>query len=67
MIIKVKTLIFCENFMGTETFTKWHVNPMKINLSGKNLLILIYYIFIYLLFYLFIYKIYFFIYLFIFS
>ena len=22
MIIKVKTLVFCENFMSTETFTK---------------------------------------------
>ena len=23
MIIKVKTLVFCENFMNTETFTLW--------------------------------------------
>ena len=41
MIIKVKTLVFCENFMGTETFTQWHFYTRKINLSG-NLLIFIY-------------------------
>ena len=41
MITKVKTLVFCENFMGTETFTQWHVYARKINLSG-NLLIFIY-------------------------
>ena len=53
MITKVKTLVFCKNFMGTETFTQWHVYARKINLSG-NLLIFIY-LFIYSFIYLFIY------------
>ena len=35
MIIKVKTPVFCENFMGTETFTQWHVYTRKINLNGN--------------------------------
>ena len=41
MIIKVKTPVFCDNFMGTETFTQWHVYARMINLCG------IYFLFIY--------------------
>ena len=28
MIIKVKILVFCENFMSTETFTKWRTRAV---------------------------------------
>ena len=35
MIIKVKTLVFCENFMNKETFTQCKKYPM--NRAAKNL------------------------------
>ena len=38
MIIKVKALVFCESFMGTETFTQWHIYARKINQSGNFLI-----------------------------
>ena len=36
MIIKVKTLVFCENFMNTETFTYLFFNSSLFSLHSRR-------------------------------
>ena len=38
MIIKVKTLVFCVNFMSTETYTYWILNYHQSIMSSQNFL-----------------------------
>ena len=38
MIIKVKTLVFCENFMSTETFAYCETNTNKESVFGNKTL-----------------------------